>query len=159
TTVAELAVLAADAKVERMQPKTLEKLTGQARLQEAKRRDGQNHLELLPLEEGRGFARLPKPSAGDLFFAMDGDPLLDGRLEYLFWLAYVKDGQPAFTPFWGHGRVGEKAAFEAAMDFVTQRLAQDPDAHIYHYAAYEETALENLAMLHGTREAEVDHLL
>src|SRR3546814_3704459 len=39
------------------------------------------------------------------------------------------------------------------------RLRRYPDAHIYHYAAYEETALKRLAMFHGTREGEVDDFL
>ena len=39
------------------------------------------------------------------------------------------------------------------------RLAEYPDAHIYHYGAYEQTALKRLAMYHGTREAEVDNFL
>src|SRR3546814_10306201 len=43
--------------------------------------------------------------------------------------------------------------------FMVERLAQRPGARIYHYAAYEETALKRLAMLHGTREVEVDDLL
>ena len=42
---------------------------------------------------------------------------------------------------------------------MTVRLKAYPDAHIYHYAAYEETALKRLAMFHGTREGAVDDLL
>ena len=34
-----------------------------------------------------------------------------------------------------------------------------PDMHIYHYAAYEKTALRRLMSRHGTREEEVDRLL
>src|SRR3546814_3588699 len=48
---------------------------------------------------------------------------------------------------------------DLAIDFMVERLAQHPGARIYHYAAYEETALKRLAMLHGTREVEVDDLL
>ena len=39
------------------------------------------------------------------------------------------------------------------------RLEAHPDAFVYHYANYEETALKRLAMVHGTREARVDDLL
>ena len=159
TTVAALAALADDAKIERLQPKTLEKLTQQARLQETKRLSGQDDHKVLPLEEGRGLARLPKPSAGDLFFDMEGDPLAPGGLEYLFGFVTAQNGEPAFTRFWGHDPAQEKAAFEQAMDFIGAALAAHPDAHVYHYAAYEESALKRLAMLHGTREAQVDDLL
>ena len=33
------------------------------------------------------------------------------------------------------------------MDFVTAHLRHFPDAHVYHYAAYEETALKQRALL------------
>ena len=46
-----------------------------------------------------------------------------------------------------------------AVDFIVARLAAHPGAHVYHYAAYEPTALKRLMMLHGTREVEVDNLL
>src|SRR3546814_902354 len=64
-----------------------------------------------------------------------------------------------FHAFWAHSREEEKAAFQAAIDFMVERLAQHPGARIYHYAAYEETALKRLAMLHGTRDVEVEDLL
>ena len=45
------------------------------------------------------------------------------------------------------------------MDFFIERLAADPNLHIYHYAPYEPTALKRLMGRYGTREDEVDHLL
>ncbi|WP_309116417.1 TM0106 family RecB-like putative nuclease [Saccharothrix sp.] len=103
-------------------------------------------------------AELPPPSPGDLFFDMEGDPFaLNGEgLEYLFGVVTPEE---EFTPFWAHTRPQEKAAFERFVDFATARLAQHPDAHIYHYAPYETSALKRLAALHGTREEAVDHLL
>ena len=106
-----------------------------------------------------GLARLPRPSPGDMFFDMEGDPLFDGGLEYLFGIVTVDDGQERFHAFWAHDRDEERVAFQAAVDFMVDRLARHPDAHIYHYAAYEETALKRLAMLHGTRESVVDDFL
>lgn len=103
-------------------------------------------------------AELPPPSPGDLFFDMEGDPFaLNGEgLEYLFGVVTPEE---EFTPFWAHTRPQEKAAFERFVDFATARLAEHPDAHIYHYAPYETSALKRLAALHGTREEAVDHLL
>ncbi|WP_154400627.1 TM0106 family RecB-like putative nuclease, partial [Bordetella pertussis] len=133
----------------------------QAALQWRARVDGARHYELLAAQdEGpRGLARLPRPDPGDMFFDMEGDPLEDGGLEYLFGLYVIDDGAERFVPFWAHDRRQEKQAFEAFMDFVAERLRRHPDAHIYHYAPYEATALKKLMSLHGTREAEVDHLL
>ena len=53
----------------------------------------------------------------------------------------------------------EKAAFERTIDLIMDRWARDPAMHVYHYAAYERTALGRLAQRHGTREEEVDRLL
>ena len=83
----------------------------------------------------------------------------DGSLEYLFGFITVDDGEPRFTAYWAHDRQAEKCAFESAMDFITARLQTHPDAFLYHYASYEETALKRLAMVHGTREAQLDDLL
>lgn len=155
----ELAALPAGRRVEGIQPDTLWRLREQARLQAHQRRTGERRIELLASEPGRGLARLPEPSAGDMFFDMEGDPLFDGGLEYLFGIITVDEGEEQFHAFWAHDRDEERAAFQAAVDFMVDRLAQYPDAHIYHYAAYEETALKRLAMLHGTREREVDDFL
>ena len=108
-------------------------------------------VETLPLEARRGFARLPQPNEGDLFFDMEGDPIYsaDGSLEYLFGFHYVDAGEEKFTPFWARDRASEKKAFEDALDFITARLARFPDAYLYHYASYEEVALRKLARKYG----------
>jgi uncharacterized protein len=157
----DLAALPDATKIARVQDTTLERIRAQARLQVAKRDGGPDTVELLPLVAERGFARLPRPSDGDLFFDMEGNPLHEGgTLEYLFGFNHLDgDGRQAFTPFWAHDRAGEKRAFQDAIDFVVARLARHPDAHVYHYAAYEESALKRLAMFYGTREGEVDDLL
>ena len=48
---------------------------------------------------------------------------------------------------------------EAFIDFVHDRWTRHPDMHIYHYAAYEKTALRRLAPKHATRERKLDDLL
>src|SRR5262249_25922949 len=54
---------------------------------------------------------------------------------------------------------GERRAFERLVDFVMERYEADPTLHVYHYAAYEPTALKRLMGRYGTREEEVDRLL
>ena len=154
-----LAALSPAISVDGIQPETLERLREQARLQAYQRRTGERVVELLSPGPARGLSRLPRPSAGDMFFDMEGDPLFDGGLEYLFGVVTVEDGEEQFHAFWAHNREEERAAFQAVADFMVDRLARYPDAHVYHYAAYEETALKRLAMLHGTREREVDDFL
>ena len=158
-TARQLSELTEGARVERVQPETLKRLAQQARLQRMSQERGEPVFELLPLAEGRGFARLPEPNEGDLYFDMEGDPLEEGGLEYLFGVYHFEDQKPRFRAFWAHTRDEERAAFEAFMDFVVAHLRQYPRAHIYHYAPYEPSALKRLMALHGTREAEVDALL
>ncbi|HWL64252.1 MAG TPA: TM0106 family RecB-like putative nuclease [Steroidobacteraceae bacterium] len=145
--------------VPRMNAATLDKLRTQARLQARGKADGRPCWEPRPSEPARGFQRLPPPSEGDLYFDMEGDPLHEDGLEYLFGVTWREAGELRFRAFWGHTRAGEKAAFEGFMDFVAARLQRYPDLHIYHYAAYENTALKKLMSLHGTREEQVDQLL
>jgi len=160
-TLKALAELPEEMRIPRMVPETLEKLRRQAALQLHKRQTGEDVHELLPidLERKRGFARLPKPDDGDLFFDMEGDPLEDGGLEYLFGVAHRRRDDYHYRSFWAHSRREEQRAFEKFMDFIAERLRKHPAAHIYHYGHYEETALKRLMSLHGTREAEVDNLL
>jgi uncharacterized protein len=159
STMAALGAWTPGTRIPNLPAAVAQRLRAQARLQKAKRTDGKNRYELLAPIPGKGFSRLPQPDRGDLFFDMEGDPLFDGGLEYLFGFVHAPEGHPVFVPFWGHSRADEKSAFEQAMDFIMSRLAAYPDAYIYHYASYEENALKRLAMLHGTRENEVDHLL
>jgi uncharacterized protein len=160
-TLEKLARLEPGSSVPGMHFETLERLRRQAALQLALRETGENRFEFIETdpEEFRGFRRLPEPDPGDIFFDMEGDPLEEGGLEYLFGVYFQDDGQPRFLPFWAHSRQEERKAFEAFMAFVMERLKRYPNMHIYHYASYEESALKRLMSLHGTCEAEVDHLL
>jgi predicted RecB family nuclease len=161
STVRTLAALPIGSRVRGIQPDTLNRLQDQAALQIAKRDTGENQRQLLPSAPGKGFARLPHPNPGDVFFDMEGYPFFDddSNLEYLFGLVTMDDGQPRFAALWAHDRQAEKRVFEEAIDFIAARLEKHPDAFVYHYANYEESALKRLAMIHGTREAEVDDLL
>jgi len=165
----------------------LARVREQARIQVESQDAGRVLWELLPLdraEDGepvplRGFLGLPEPSEGDLFLDLEGDPFaLDDGVDYLFgileprlpedderWAAPDGERTPKFHAIWSldaEGRVtwaAEKAAFEATVDLIMDRWARDPELHVYHYAAYERTALGRMAQRHGTREEEVDRLL
>lgn len=112
--------------------------------------------------------RLPTPDPGDIFFDFEGDPLWQdpatGKwgLEYLFGVIEnpVEPGaEPVFRPFWAHSRAEEGQAFIDFLEYVAKRRASYPGMHIYHYAAYEKTALRNLSLTHVVGETAVDDLL
>ena len=135
-----------------------ERIREQARIQlEGRKAEAPRYELLTPVVDGQGLAALPAPSERDIFFDFEGDPhYQDQGLEYLFgWV----DTKGEYKGLWALSRQEEKAQFEAFMDFVTARLAEDPDFHIYHYAPYEPTALKRLMGRHGVREEQVDDLL
>src|SRR5207248_3897212 len=92
-------------------PESYAKIREQAALQLLARERGGNHYRLLALQPDAGFALLPAPSPGDLFFDFEGNPLWDssGGLEYLWG---ILDAERNFTPLRAHDHAGERAAFE-----------------------------------------------
>ncbi len=134
------------------------RLHRQARLQLERRETGEPVFELLQPRAETGFAVLPDPSPGDLFFDLEGNPFWDelGSLEYLWG---ISDSQDEFSARWAEDHDSERRAFEEVVDLIDARLAADPALHVYHYAGYEVSVLRRLAGRYGTREAEVDDLL
>jgi uncharacterized protein len=145
--------------VPKLAPATFQKVRAQASLQLRGKPD-QPLIELLPFKDSRGFLRMPHPDPADLFFDLEGDPLHEGGLEYL-WGIHLRDtaGQKRFVHYWAHDRLTERAAFEAVVDWFTTHVAEHPGVHIYHYASYEVTVLRRLSTAFASREAEVDALL
>jgi uncharacterized protein len=152
----------APARIPKIAELQLEKLRAQARLQRASRADAPPAYELLPVsqkEPRRGLALLPPPSAADAWVDFEGFPLVDDGLEYLFGAATAEGGRPWFHDWWAHDSAEEKKAFEGFVDFVYARWRRDPGMHLFHYGAYEVTALRKLMGRHATREVEIDALL
>ncbi len=65
----------------------------------------------------------------------------------------------ATTPAGPTTRAEEKAAFEAWIDWLMARLERHPDLHVFHYNAYEPTAIKRLCRAPRHPRAEVDDLL
>ncbi len=160
TSVAQLAETPDDERPNGVTHETFVKLRRQASLQVRGRTSAEPIYELLEHAPPLGFAQMPNPSPGDVFFDMEGDPLYEpGRgLEYLFG-CWLPDDEPKYRAFWGTTRDAERRAFESFIDFIVERRREHPAMHVYHYANYEKSALRRLAQEHTTREDEVDDLL
>uniref|UniRef100_UPI0025D98557 TM0106 family RecB-like putative nuclease n=1 Tax=uncultured Micrococcus sp. TaxID=114051 RepID=UPI0025D98557 len=169
TTIEQLAVSVAPP--EGMARRTWEALREQAAIQlEPAGADG---LPPHRIVDPRAVAGLPVPDAGDVFFDFEGDPLwvsADGSmegLEYLWGWVEAPGGDTArtasadfrFTGLWADTRAAERAALEQFVAFVEARRAAHPGMRIYHYAAYEVTALKRLTVRHGVGERELDDWL
>jgi predicted RecB family nuclease len=156
------------ANIPKLAADTLEKLAQQALLQHETRTarqidpDAKAAIRVLApagKPEPVGLAALPPPNPGDVFFDMEGYPLVPGGLEYLFGACYWDNGELKFIDRWAHDRAEEKLAFEGFVDWVFDRWCTNRGMHIYHYASYEKTALRRLSTFHNTRQDEVDELL
>lgn len=169
-TMADLAT-ATGKSIPKLANDTFAKLVAQARLQcqtradRAANPDASSRYEVLPQQgangEPVGLAALPVNHSADVFFDMEGYPLVAGGLEYLFG-ACARSESPdsyAFKDWWAHDRDEEKLAFEGFVDWVFERWQNNPGMHIYHYAAYEVSAARRLSTRHDTRQDEVDQLL
>jgi predicted RecB family nuclease len=161
TTLTALAQARTDTRIPKIPASTFETLHDQAALQfEAERAGNIVYLEL-PIEDGRGFAALPQRSRGDVILDLEGHPFFEPArgLTFLFGFLTADGDKPHYQPFWAHDYGGERRAFEDFIDLVHARLARYPDLHVYHFGAYEQSAIKQLMGGYATRESEVDDLL
>ena len=157
--------------VRKLSNDSFERLVAQARLQRqtcadrANNPDAPARYEVLSHTgangEFLGLAALPPDHPADVFFDMEGYPLVSGGLEYLFGAITRNEpsGPSEFKDWWAHDRDEEKLAFEGFVDWIFERWQKNPGMHIYHYAAYEVNAVRRLSTRHNTRQDEVDELL
>lgn len=131
-------------------------------------KDGEEHRIRFGVIPENTLSELPPPSDGDIFFDFEGDPLWQESatgvwgLEYLFGVIETPAAPGVagiFRPFWAHSREAEKQAFLDFLDYVQKRRQDYPDMHVYHYAAYEKTALRKLSVMHVAGEDTVDQWL
>lgn len=132
----------------------LEALQKQAELQVASRTVEQpappvfELVRSLPQSAPTGLHRLPPHCRGDVFFDMEGFPLVPGGLEYLFGaVEAVGDGvsKGEFHAWWAHDRREEESQCAAFVNWLWERWHQWGKAmHVYHYGHYEITALRRV---------------
>jgi predicted RecB family nuclease len=176
TTLTRLATAAPDASVD-LAPHTFETLREQGELQRIRRTTCRLESRLIP---ARARPRLRAAAArvgGRRRLRHRGQPVLgagarpalpartgDGR-GARGRARGVRDGPQGraaapwrYLAFWAHHRAEERRAFEALIDFFTERVARHRDMHVYHYGAYEPTAIKQLMSVYATREEAVDAL-
>lgn len=150
--------------VKGISPETFEKIKAQAAIQLKSRGQDKPAFKVIENDHGKGLSALPLASELDMFFDIEGHPLLEGGLEYLWGVSYhdssaVLGKNYAFKDWWGHDEQQEKRAFEDFIDWTYQRWQQDPSMHVYHYASYEITAIRKLSTRNQTRLSEVAEML
>jgi predicted RecB family nuclease len=163
TALAEL-TLPVTPKIERIGKQALLNIREQARVQLEGRKLERPFYEFVePIEPERGLAKLPPPSAADIFLDFESAPFAFGDgLEYLIGIVTTsgeKTAEPVYQATWALSRAEEKKAFEEFMAWVMERWASSPEMHIYHYSPYDQTAIKRLAGRHSCFVDELDRLL
>ena len=160
-TLAALARAAPDTKIADIPEHAFEALRDQAALQLERRTTGRLDWHAVDADAGCGFELLPRPSAGDVVFDIEGDPFWEPArgLHFLFGLLLREGADWQYRALWAHDRAEERRLFETFVDLVHERLARDPGMHVYHYGVYEKAAITQLMGIYATREDAVDELL
>ena len=147
------------------------KLKHQGRLQVSSREQNKILFELLSeIEEGQGLESLPPHDPADIFFDMEGYPLLgEDGLEYLYGNIILEKPKgdsekaskenPQYVSFWAKEKSKEATAFKNWLDWAYQLWRENPNLHIYHYGHYENSTLKRLMSRYGMGELQIDTLL
>ena len=151
-------------KIDAIGEAAFSRIWDQARIQLRGRDEQRWVYELLePAGENLGLSALPLPSPGDIFLDFESDPYaFDEGIEYLIGMTTAPaepNRQPGYEAIWALDRRQERNAFAAMIEKIMTRLQRYPSMHVYHYAAYEQTAIKRLSGRHGICADEVDHLL
>jgi predicted RecB family nuclease len=157
-TVALVAAAAPEREIAELSHQRFEVLRHQAALQVESRTTHLPTRRQLRPERQRGYALLPMPSPGDIFFDLEGDPYVgtDGGIEYL-WGWTNADG--SYHCRWAHDEHEERAALCEFIGVVQATRAAYPGMHVFHYAAHEKSKLRSLAQKYGVLERAVDEWL
>ncbi len=142
---------------------SLKRMRKQAELQLKGRETNKPAFELkqIPKDEAHGLSFLPKPTQDDIYLDFEGDHFAkDGHVvEYLTGYVTQSGDEYNYRALWATNPAEEKQAFEDFIDFAVATFKNNPDAHIYHFAPYEEAALKRMMTTYSTREIELDLLL
>lgn len=164
TTLNQLAETDSTATIKGISSETFEKIRAQAEIQHRSKGQDKPLFIVIQNDNGKGLTSLPPASTLDVFFDIEGHPLFEGGLEFLWGVSYqdkvASQGKAyAFKDWWAHDHEQEKKAFEDFIDWVYTRWQQDSTMHVYHYAPYEITAINKLSTREYTRQQKVTELL
>jgi len=149
-------------RIPRLHDEILSNLKQQAAIQARSADIGTTAYEVRPRKSGMpsGLSLMPPTNAADLFWDLEGFPLEEGGLEYLWGCTYLDDhGGRQFWERWAHDHDQERQAFVEFIQFSYQRWRANPGMHIFHYGHYEVSVCQRLMGRYSVCEFEVDQLL
>ena len=149
-------LIESDQKPNKMAVETFKKLKLRANLRGPRLQGGPPRYKVLG-DDGLKF--MPKQDEHDIYFDIEGDPLIDDGLEYLFGLLKKNEEGTNFRDLWAHSKTEEKEQVRNLINIFYKHCLTFPNAHIYHYNAYEVNALRRLSQEHNVEEKKLDELL
>ncbi len=106
-----------------------------------------------------GSPDLPEPTYQDVFFDVEWFNPVDSSGEFVFMFGVV-GADEKFEAFTAVEASDERAKFDAFLDYGLQRLAANPDMHIYHFHDPEPRKVEMLVKRYnGHRAADAEALI
>ena len=103
---------------------------------------------------GHGYAHLPEPDPGDVFFDLEGHPFWTAAsgLFFLFGLWLQVDGVWAYEARWAHDLTAQDAVAAEVVKFFSERRLAHPGYHVYHYNHTEKSSLAAMTLGTSTEE-------
>jgi len=97
---------------------------------------------------GHGYAHLPEPDPGDVYFDLEGHPFWtpNSGLFFLFGLWYQQDGEWTYDARWAHDLDAESAVAAELVEFFYHRRQGHPGVHVYHYNHTERSSLTSMTL-------------
>lgn len=160
-TCADLTTTTLD-RIPRLHDEIFTNLKAQAAIQARSQDIGATAYEVKPRKSlmPSGLSLMPPADSTDLFWDLEGFPLEEGGLEYLWGCTYLDEhGQKQFWERWAHDHGQERQAFIDFIEFSYGRWRANPNMHIYHYGHYEVSVCKRLMGRYTVCEFEVDQLL
>jgi predicted RecB family nuclease len=110
------------------------RLKSQAKIQKESKGEEKPSFNILIAEPNKkqGLSLLPPPVSLDVFFDIEGFPLEEGGLEYLWGSTYFdSNGIRQFKEFWAHNRKEEEQAFKSFIEWAYASLeARSKNAYL-----------------------------
>ncbi len=97
---------------------------------------------------GYGYANLPRPDPGDVYFDLEGHPFWtpSSGLFFLFGLWYDVNEVWVYDARWAHDLGEESETAAGLVSFFDQRRQVHPGMHVYHYNHTERSALTAMTL-------------
>lgn len=103
---------------------------------------------------------IPIETPEDLFFDIEGYPIHNKGLEYLWGILHLRKPKIYnYFSFWAHTKDREVKAFNSFINLASCMRKINPEMHIYHYGNYELAVCKKIAIISSQFRDQFEYLL